>query len=186
MATLKQQDEFTAFLESCIWLQNCFNTFNHLYNSGKETEETLRRVAPLFFEDLNSILQEYFFLQIRKITDPANTRGRDNLTIQNINEDLVRSGLMSQEILDLSARILAYRDILSDMSNRVIAHADKETAFRPDYVGTHSESDLNSFMSDMHSYTDAVGIVLGVGPLDYRVQAGPGDVLDLIRALKRV
>ena len=146
----------------------------------------LRRVAPLFFEDLNSILQEYFFLQVRKITDPAKTMGRDNLTVQNINEDLVSAGLMTQEILTLSKRILAYRNIVSNISNRVVAHADKETAFRPDFVGAHSERELESFMADMHSYTDAVGIALGVGPLDYRTQAGPGDVLDLVRALKRV
>lgn len=185
MVTLEQQDEFTAFLESCIWLQNCLETFNYLYNSDKETEDTLRRVAPLFFEDLNSILQEYFFLQVRKITDPARTRGRDNLTIEKINEGLIQSRLMSPEILNLSARIHAYRDILSDLSNRVIAHTDKETAFRPDYVGAHSEDDLMSFMSDLHSYTDAVGVALGIGPLDYCGQAGSGDVLDLIKALKR-
>ena len=185
MASLKQQDEFVAFRESCIWLQNCFETFQHLYGSGPETEAALQKTASLFFGDLNSILQEYFFLQVRKITDPASSHGRENLTLKNINEDLVRTDLMSQEISALSDNILSYRGLTSDLSNRVVAHADKVTTLCPGLVGAHSEAELETFMSNILAYTDAVGIALGVGPLDYKTQAGPGDVLDLIKVLKR-
>ena len=186
MANLKQQDEFIAFRESCIWLQNCFKTFQHLYDSGPETEAALQKTASLFFGDLNSILQEYFFLQVRKITDPASShQGRENLTLKNINKDLDRTGLMSQEISALSDKILSYRELTSDLSNRVVAHADKATALCPELVGAHSEAELETFMSSIRAYTDAVGIALGVGPLDYKTQAGPGDVLDLIKVLKR-
>lgn len=185
MATEQQQDEFIAFRESCIWLRNCYNTFNHLFNSGPETELTLRNIAPLFFGDLNSILQEYFFLQARRVTDPLATCSRENLSLQNINVSLTATGLMTQEISALSASILGYRSLISDISNRVVAHADKVTALCPGLVGAHSEHELESFMANLQAYTDAVGIVLGVGPLDYSVQAGPGDVQDLLRALRR-
>ena len=185
MTTLQQQDEFIAFRESCIWLQNCFNTFQHLYDSGPETEATLQRTASLFFADLNSILQEYFFLQVRKITDPASSHGRENLTLKNINAALVRTDLMTQEVSALTDAILSYRGLTSDLSNRVVAHADKTTALCPGLVGAHSETELQSFMANIRAYTDAVGIALGVGPLDYKTQAGSGDVLDLIKALKR-
>jgi hypothetical protein len=184
-ASLEQQDEFIAFRESCIWLQNCFNTFEHLYNSGAATEAALRRTAPLFFGDLNSILQEYFFLQVRRITDPASTKGRENLSLQNVNESLLASGLMTQEIADLSDSILSYRQLMSNVSNRVIAHADKATTLCPGLIGAHSATELESFMADVRRYTDAVGVAVGVGPLDYRTLAGPGDVLDLVKALKR-
>lgn len=185
MANLEQQDEFVAFRESCIWLQNCFNTFQHLYNSGVETEATLHRTASLFFGDLNSILQEYFFLQARRITDPAQSYGRANLSLNHVNAGLTKAGLMTREISSLSDSILSYRALISDISNRVVAHSDKATALCPGLVGAHAESELDSFMSNIRAYTGAVGIALGVGPLDYRTQAGPGDVLDLIRALKR-
>ncbi len=185
MANLNQQDEFIAFRESCIWLQNCFNTFQSLYASGPETESALRRTASLFFGDLNKILQEYFFLQARKITDPAISFKRENLTVNHINEGLVRCGLMTQEISALSDSIHLYRETTSELSNRVVAHADKYTALNAMLVGEHSNIELESFMSNVRAYTDAVGIKLGVGPLDYRSQAGSGDVLDLIRSLKR-
>ena len=184
MATQEQQDEFVAFRESCIWLRNCYDTFNHLFDSGPETEAILRRTAPEFFGDLNSILQDYFFLQARRVTDPAATGSRENLTLQNINAGL--AGLITQEIRDLSTSILGYRALISDISNRVVAHADKATALCPGLVGVHSKHELESFMDNLQAYTDAVGIVLGVGPLDYSVQTGPGDVQDLLRVLRRV
>lgn len=186
MDTQQLQDEFVAFRESCIRLRNCYNTFNHLFGSGQETEAILLRVAPEFFGDLNSILQEYFFLQARRVTDPVATRSRENLTLQNVNSGLTAAGLMTQEISDLSGSILGYRTLISDISNRVVAHADKATALRPGLVGAHSEHELESFMDNLQAYTDAVGIALGIGPLDYSVQAGPGDVQDLLKALRRV
>ena len=167
-------------------VRNCYNTFNHLFSSGPETEAILRRVAPEFFGDLNSILQEYFFLQARRVTDPVATGSRENLTLQNVNAGLTTAGLMTQEIRDLSASILGYRDLISDISNRVVAHADKATALCPGLVGPHSEHEIESFMDNLQAYTDAVGIALGVGPLDYSVQACTGDVQDLLRALRRV
>ena len=186
MATQQQQDEFIAFRDSCMWLRNCYNTFNHLFNSGPEIEVTLRNTAPLFFGDLNSILQEYFFLQARRVTDPVATGSRENLTLQNINFGLTQAGLMTQEISDLSSSILGYRSLISNLANRAVAHADKATALCPGLVGAHSHQELESFVSDLQGYTDAVGIVLGIGPLDYSVQAGPGDVQDLLSALRRV
>ncbi|MNG14897.1 hypothetical protein D3C84_986890 [compost metagenome] len=131
------------------------------------------------------ILQEYFFLQVRKITYPVSSYGRENLTFKNINEGLDRSGLMTEEILSLSSKIHLYREIVSNLSNRVIAHADKATTLSAGLIGEHSDTELENFMSNMQAYTNAVGIALGVGPLDYSSQAGPGDVLDLIRSLKR-
>lgn len=185
MASLNQKEEFIVLRESCIWLQNCFNIFQNLYTSDPETEANLRKTAPLFFGDLNVILQEYFFLQVRKITDRASSHGRENLTLKNINDGLDRSGLMTEEILFLSNQIHLYREMISDFSNRVIAHADKATTLSAGLIGDHSDIELEKFMSNVRAYTDAVGIALGVGPLDYSSQAGPGDVLDLIKSLKR-
>ena len=184
-ATADQKEEFIKFRESCIWLQNCFNIFENLYNSGDSTEATLRTVAPVFFSDLNIILQEYFFLQIRKISDPAGTNGRENMSLPFINKGLRESGLMTDEIEVRTKRMLAYREVEVEAANRVIAHADKHTALLGESLGAHEKSLLESFMQDLRDYTDAVGNAIGVGPLDYRTQAGPGDVQDLIRVLKR-
>ena len=186
MTYSQHQREFNAFRDACVWLRNCFNIYNHLYDSGEETEKTLLCVAPLFFDDLQKILQEYFFLQVRKITDPAFMGRRANLSVPYIDQVLASAGLSSPEISRLSASVLAYRGTTLDIVNRVAAHSDHFTVLAGADVGAHPEAELVKFMESLQSYTDLVGAALGVGPLDYRTQAGPGDVIDLVRALKRV
>ena len=179
------QEEFIVFRESCIWLQNCFNTFQELYDSDPQTEAALKKTASAFFQDLHEILQEYFFLQVRRITDPVATCGHANLTVKTINQSLQENRASTDEIEKLSKQLNSYRELTSDISNKVVAHADKATAISRKLVGAHSAIEMKSFMSAIQQYTDLVGIALGVGPLDYRTQAGPGDVVDLIKVLKR-
>ncbi len=80
MSADELQRSFIAFRNECIWLRGCYNTFAALYESGSEVKEVLSAAASSFFSDLNRILLEYCWLQVCKITDPANSSGRDNLT----------------------------------------------------------------------------------------------------------
>lgn len=182
----KEQAEFVAFRESCIWLRNCYNIYVHLFHGDEATEQALVKTAPLFFNDLSIILQEYFFLQVRKITDAPTMCGRVNLSVQHIDKMLSALGLHSPEIVALSDELHSYRGLTADISNRVAAHTDAETRALDQPVGAHSENALTAFLESMQSYTDLAGNALGVGALDYRTQAGRGDVLDLLRVLKRV
>ena len=187
MNIAKVQEDYQAFLATCIWLRRCYNIFISLYDSDLETERTLRKTAGLFFTDLHQILHEYFFLQVRKISDPSATRGnnaRENLSITNINESLIALGKMTAEIENLSVEIHQYRHLILDIPNRVVAHADKSTILAQQIVGEHSAEELEKFMENIQSYTDAVGIALEIGPLNYRAQPGQGDVTTLIRSLK--
>lgn len=177
--------EFISFCNQCIWLQNCFNIFSDLYDSGEDTEIALRKTAAWFFADLNKILQEYVLLQMRKITDPEKNRKRINLSVEHINARLAEEGLLTKEIEGISAEIHAYRRLIDDAVNRVVAHNDKEILIANELMGVHSDVALESFMANMRSYTDAVGEAIGVGPLEYKTQRSFGDVLDLIRVLKR-
>lgn len=119
--------EFLAFRDQCIWLRCCYNTYNALYESTPETIELLSKVATIFFGDLNKILIEYCWLQICKITDPAQTKGRDNLTVAYINSKIEAMGLISDEIRQYSNSINEYRNVLNTGRNRLVTHLDKET-----------------------------------------------------------
>lgn len=44
---------------------------------------------------------------------------------------------------------------------------------------------MSKFFENLQRYFDVAGNAVGVGPLDFRCSPGPGDVLDLIRTLKR-
>lgn len=178
------QHDFVKLRAHCIWLRNCHNTFNTLF-ADEENAAVLQRTARAFFTDIHIILQEYFFLQVRRITDPAQTRGRSNLTVAHINAGLAEFGVLTTEMEALAERLHRYRAITCEIGNRVVAHNDHETALHEGLVGEHDQGDLDDFLEALQAYTDVVGRSLNIGPLDYRVQASAGDVHDLVRALQR-
>tara|TARA_R110000772_G_scaffold49123_7_gene112957 strand:+ start:51849 stop:52415 length:567 start_codon:yes stop_codon:yes gene_type:complete len=178
------QKLFLAFREQCIWLRICYNTYSELYESGERVQKLMESSAPLFFHDLNNILIEYIMLHVCKITDPAETRGRANLTLLAVNESLNNEGLTTGEISQFSQAMLDYRELVKDARNRLISHFDRDTILNGLTLGEHPREDAEKFFECLQGYIDAVGNAVGVGPLDFRTMAGPGDVLDLIKLLR--
>ena len=156
-----------------------------LYESSDRTKKILTDSASEFFRELNIILTEYFLLQVCKITDPDETAGHKNLTVEGLNLELCERDLMTQEISDYSAGLLRYRGLVQGARNKLISHLDRETVLNDRSIGGHTEEELNGFLSNLEGYCYAVGDVVGVEPLDFKTTAGPGDALDLIKALKR-
>jgi hypothetical protein len=176
---------FVAFREQCIWLQDCYNAYAALYDTGDDTKQLLHAAASLFFRDLNLILIEYVLLQVCKITDPPVTLGHPNLTIDHVNDELRKANLMTPEIEQYAAGMKSYCRQIKDARNKLISHLDRDTILNQLELGAHAQQDVETFFNNLHGYTDAVGVAVGEGPLDYRVNAGPGDVLDLLKVLRQ-
>ena len=124
-------DAFLAFRDQCIWLQTCFNTYRALFEGGKETEDLMAKVAPRFFMDLNEILIEHCLLQVCRLTDPAKTFGRENLTAKNIDSLLDDAGLKTPRISAASDGIAHYRSLIKD--SRKQGHFTRRQGY--DHVG---------------------------------------------------
>jgi hypothetical protein len=184
MATLREQ--FVAFRAECIWLRDCYNTFTTLFDED-ETRQLLERSAAIFFGDLNRVLQEYCYLQVCKITDPAETGGRANLTVKALNNALDAAGLLKlkPEIEQHAAVMMRYRGFIKAPRNRLISHLDTKTILKGDAIGGHDPHEVTAFFEAMQNYCDEVGRVVGEGPLDFRWSAGAGDVIDLLRVLRK-
>lgn len=178
------QTTFEAFRAECIWLRQCYNTHVDLFESGPKTAQTLHNSAAIFFSDLNRILIEYIFLQACKITDPAGTGKRKNLTILYLNDELKKAGLFHSEIAHHADGILLYRQLIIEARNRLISHLDTATVMKDEPVGAHTIDDVTKFFDHLQNYCDAAGRAIGIGPLDFRSSPGPGDVQDLISLLK--
>ena len=177
------QKLFLSFRDQCIWMRCCYNTYSELYESGDRTKEVLQASAPRFFQDLNAILIEYVLLQICKITDPAESAGRKNLTFEHVNTALRDNHRMTDEIARFSCGLSRYRKLVKDSRNKLISHLDRESVLNGLPIGEHPEKEVTAFFESLQGYVDAVGNAVGVGPLDFRTTAGPGDVLDLIKTL---
>lgn len=187
MASRELQETFLHLREHCIWIQTCFNTNRDLFDSSEICKDLMRRTAPLFFGELNSILYEYYILQVCKLTDPSTTRVRGlpraNLTVAHVNELLRAEGLMTSTIQTATDGLMRYRDILEMARNRQISHSDKETAMTYIEYGAHTRQEVAAFFEYLYEYVDEVGITVGEGPLDFKTTSGPGDVADLFKAL---
>jgi hypothetical protein len=138
----------------------------------------------IFFGDLNRILQEYCYLQVCKITDPAKTMGRANLTVEAVNNALGAAGLMTPEIKQYATAMMRYRSFIKEPRNRLISHLDAKTVLKGAEIGGHDAHEVTIFFEAMQNYCDEVGRAVGEGPLDFRWSAGAGDTLDLLRVLR--
>jgi hypothetical protein len=106
------------------------------------------------------------------------------LTVEYINALLKKFGLMTDEIDGHSRELLRYSKLIKYGRNRLVTHLDVESIISREPIGEHSEEDLAVFLESLQYYIDAVGSAVGVGPIDFSVTAGPGDVEDLIERLK--
>ena len=177
-------DVFLTLREQCRWLDACYTTFCALYESGEERKTLMQNTAHAFFYEHNRVLQQDFILQACKLTDPATTGKKRNLTFLQLNTMLTSQGLMTDEIAGISENLAKYRELVVDARHWIISHLDLDTAMAGDDVGAHEKADLTGFLESMYRYTDAVGVVLGIGPLDYRGTSGAGDAHDLVKHLQ--
>lgn len=179
------QDEFRKLREQAIWLRQTINTFNYLFESDPKTERILRTSAGLFFTDLNTMMQEYAVLLVCRLTGPAESFGKANLSTQRFTILMRDKGCLTPEIERLDAALREYGELLKPARDKIIAHSDLEVHLDEVALGAHGKEVMVEFFENLQAYFDAAGNAIGVGPLDFRHAPGRGDVIDLVRTLKR-
>ena len=178
---------FTHLRDHCIRLRRDYNTYIELFNES--SREILSKTAPTFFTDIANILQRDWILQACKLSDPPESKRKDgihyNITVQLLNRALKRIDLLSSEISTTGGSIVEYGEKLKPARDKFIAHFDYAHQVQGAPLGETSEQELLKFIEDIQQYCDLVGLALGVGPLDFSGSGCSGDVLDLLKQLKR-
>ncbi|MBL1436704.1 MAG: hypothetical protein COB08_010975 [Rhodobacteraceae bacterium] len=176
--------DFEIFRDHCVFLRGTHNTFYSLYGKG-ETQKILVKAAVWFFDDLYRIFADSFFVQVGRICDSPKTYGNANLSLSYIVEELERLGLSTEEIKSLENSILTFNTLTKGARNKAVAHTDVKSVRKGGLLGVHTQEESESFFKDLNEFTDKVAKQLGLDPLDYSVQAGRGDAIDLIRLLRK-
>ena len=188
------QDEFIKLRNQAIWHRQTVNTFNHLFDSGPEIEQILSETASRFFTDLNTIMQEYTVLLACRLTGPAESFGKANLSAQRFTASMRGCGCITPEIerrrkspgVWRAPRLREHGEpIEAGTRNKIIAQSDLEVHVEDISLGAHNEEVMLEFFENLQAYFDASGNAVGVGPLDFRSTPGPGDAIDLVRKLER-
>ena len=78
-----------AFCDECFWAWAVCDQYTRLFeHHSKERHKLFEETASTFFTDLLRIYKGYLFMQICKLTDPARSMGKDNLTTNYLIEKL--------------------------------------------------------------------------------------------------
>jgi hypothetical protein len=119
--------EFHALWTEVVWLHWNWGEFVELFGSKPSRVELLNQTAPAFFRLIQDSLWEITVLRIARLTDPAKSRGRANLTIRNL-PDLVDDAIARQAVTALIDLAVSRASFCRDWRNRHIAHHDLDLA----------------------------------------------------------
>jgi hypothetical protein len=101
-----------------VWQQ-----YRQLFGHDAETVDLLNRTAGLFFKIVQDELWDSVLLGISRITDPSQTGGRKNLTIQSL-APLISDGKLRAEVLALTTTAVDQAAFAREHRNKRIAHHD--------------------------------------------------------------
>ena len=130
-ANIEAMGEPLGALYSALWQEVAVLHFHwkeyvELFGTKPERINLLNQAAPTFFRMLQDELWESTLLHLARLTDPANSRGkqdRSNLTIQAL-PTLITDTKLKDEVSKLIAEAIKLTEFCRDWRNRHIAHRD--------------------------------------------------------------
>jgi len=120
-------ERYSALWQELVWLYRIWGEYVDLYGTKASRVELLNRASGSFFRVVQDALWEQTLLHIARLTDPATSAGKANLSIQSllaVIDDARAKDAISQGI-DEALRASAF---CRDWRNRRIAHRDLDLA----------------------------------------------------------
>ena len=109
------------------WLHVKWQEYRELFGTSPERIELLNRAAPAFFNFLQAVLFEDVLLHITRLTDPPQSRNKDNLTLRRLSA-LIPAPDLKLRVDKLLEQAKQKSEFARDRRNRWIAHRDLLTA----------------------------------------------------------
>jgi hypothetical protein len=152
--SLVTKDDVKAFCDTCVLLRSTWEHYRILFEGSDRKRELLQGIAPTFFGDLHALFVRHLVLEICKITDPARTMGRENLTIKFLikHSDFSSAPTTLDKLKRLSGSIHAFRDKIVPARNRFIAHLDRESVQLSQSLGGAPQEDWIQFWIDLQDF----------------------------------
>jgi len=171
------------FCDQVFWLRNV----RHVYEELFENERSLilmRKTAPSFFADLNTILHSYLLLEFAKITDPPETYYKENFSIDNLIMSINWPQDIRDKLTSLSDKTKGFRSHILQARHKLLAHADKEAFLAEMTLGEFPEGEDEVFLKALQEVCDIThqacfGLIFG-----QMIMAKPGDVVNFKRVLE--
>ncbi len=134
MAMPKEITEIWDFLHGEVaWLHGRWSMYRQLFGISENRINVLNRVAPTYFGTIQKIQLDEVQLTLSRLSDPAWTGKRQNLTLETLVE-----GLDALGVPDLASALKGHLEEYRRRCEKIIVRRNKQIAHN-DFV-THQES----------------------------------------------
>ena len=148
------KSDVSAFCDVCVPMRSIWQHFHILFEGADLQGKHLQSIAPIFFGDINSLLKEHLILQICKITDPEESKGRKNLTVDFLinQSDFSTAADKLDKLKKLRNNINTFRAKILPARNKLIGHLDRESVLNGQPLGAADPSEWNQFWLDLQDF----------------------------------
>jgi hypothetical protein len=118
---------YNSLTNEVTWVQDKWNQYQQLYIDSSERIELLNNVAGHFFGVIQDVLLKDVILHLATLTDPPQSVGKDNLTLQRL-PNLLSDPILIEKVKTLVDAAIASCATSKTLRNRLIAHRSLELA----------------------------------------------------------
>jgi hypothetical protein len=171
-----------GFWNQCVRLQIDHDLFHALFVSGQRQIELFQQVAPMFFGDVHRLLRDSFFIQACRITDPAGSGSRTNLTTNYLLQAISWPSDIKKKLEGVNARLMQFRTYIEPARSKRLAHADLRAELGEGTLGRFPEGADRHFLKDLEEFLTVAREHLGETPVSPSIGMSH-DAHALVRAL---
>ena len=174
------------FYNLCVEARCDFDLYRSMFENDPKSAELCVNYAPYFFTDFNRIITRMLVLHVCRITDPAGSASRANLTTNYILQSLQWPAEVQQRLTHFNALLMAFRAKVEPARSKRVAHTDLHSQLnRLDAMGRFDKGEDAKFFLDLQSFFDvAYRHVFGASAPAIAV-AGSTDTYKVIRAVEK-
>jgi hypothetical protein len=177
---------YHAIYNECVWLQLKWQEYVELYCATSDRIALLNSAAGLFFRVVQDTLWRDTLLHLGRMTDPASSAGKPNLTVQRL-PDLIADSTLREEMRELVQEALRATAFARDWRNRHIAHQDLALAIeeRARPLSRASQGDVETAVRAIHRIVQRVREFYFNSDLRLdRVITGPNTAVSLLYVIR--
>lgn len=170
------------FCDQVFWLRIVRYIYEELFEKV-DSHVLMEKTGPSFFDDLNTILQNYLLLEFAKIIDPPTSGKNENFTVENLLVSVDWPHSAREKLALLNEKTNKFRGHVLKARHKLLAHMDKESFLAGDSLGGFPEGEDVVFLDALEEICNTMHEASFGSINGQMVMPHPGDVINLKRAL---
>jgi putative transcriptional regulator len=170
------------FCDQVFWLRIVRRMYKELFEM-EDSLPLMKKTAWSFFEELNTILQNYLLLEMAKVTDPPKSGTKENLTVANLVLSIDWPPGVREKLGSLNEVTKGFRDHILEARNKLLAHLDKEAFLSRKPLGQFPEGEDEVFLKTLEEICNVAHEACFGQIFGQMVLTEPGDVINFKRTL---